>query len=101
MIKTTENDRIIMDKVEKVICKYFNVTSYSLVDKDTSNNTSLARAFLFYILDDYYDIARPKICDCYMRTKRCLEYSISKMKYQIKMQKVYNNIYKELLDMLD
>jgi chromosomal replication initiation ATPase DnaA len=89
-----------MDKVEKAICKYFNVNSMSLVDKDTSNNVSMARSFLFYILNNDYGFSLNKIMDNYCRTQRSVCYNLSKIKCQIKMQKVYRNIYNEIMDML-
>lgn len=101
MINTTKDDRSIMDKVEKVICKYFNVTPMSLVDKDTSNNVSMARSFLFYILNKDYAFSYGKISQNYLRTYRGVQYTLSKIKCQIKMQKVYRNIYDEIMEMLD
>lgn len=100
MINTTKDDRSIMDKVEKVICKYFNVTSISLVDKDTSNNVSMARGFLFHILHKEYKFSANKIADNYLRKRRGVFLSLSKINHQIRLQKVYKNIYEELLDMI-
>lgn len=100
MAEITKKERSMMDKVEKAVCKYFNVTSTSIVDKDTSNNVSLARSFLFYILHYDCGFSFSKIEDNYYRRQRSVCYCTSKIKYQVKMQRLYKNIYNELLDMI-
>lgn len=99
MIKTMEDDRIIMDKVEKEICNEFNVNSYALVDLDTSNNTSIARMFLFYILHHEYNFSYNKIASNYNRTIRSVFRNCAKNEVLLR-QRCYSTIYEDILKRL-
>lgn len=96
----TEDERMIMDKAEKEVCKEFNVNSYSLIDYDTSNNTSIARMFLFYILHYKYKFSCNKIGDNYNRTNRSVLRNCAKNKVLLRQQG-YKTIYENILNRLD
>lgn len=99
MIKTTKDDRMIMDKVEKEICNEFNVNSYALVDLDTTNNTSIARMFLFYILHHEYNFSYNKIASNYNRTIRSVFRNCAKNEVLLR-QRCYSTIYEDILKRL-
>lgn len=100
MIETTLRDKNAMEKVEKAVCKYFNVTSDDIVNMGRPNNTVLARDYLFYILHVHYNFSGGKISLNYKRTVRTVLRSFSKVRHQIKFLRVHKNIYNDLLDMI-
>lgn len=91
---------MIMDKAEKEVCNEFNVNSYSLIDYDTSNNTSIARMFLFYILHHEYNFSYNKIASNYNRTIRSVFRNCTKNKVLLRLQG-YKTIYENILNRLD
>lgn len=98
MIFTSSKDRSIMDKVEKVISRKFHIDSQRFIEKDTSDNVSLARSYLFYILHYDYNFSAAKISDNYFRTIRAVFFSLSKIGYRIKNQRIYKDMYNEIVN---
>ena len=95
MVRLTEQEKVIIDKVEKGVCSFFGVKSQSIVSKDGTSQTTMARGYIFYILHNDYHISISKIANTYFRTPRAVFWHIGKIKYLLK-QKMYKEIYSNI-----
>lgn len=87
MVKITEEDKRIIEKVEKAVCNHIGVKVQSLVDNDTTINASLARGFIMYILHVKYKISIQKIGTTYFRAKASVYWQINKIKAFLKLKR--------------
>lgn len=95
MIVVTQDERILIDKVEKKVCEYFGVPCQKIINRDMTAQVSLARGYIFYILHNDYGLSIGKITTIYLRKKRVVFWHISKIKELLK-QKMYKGIYDEI-----
>lgn len=95
MVKPTEQEKVIIDKVEKDVCSFFGVKPQSIVSKDGTSQPTMARGYIFYILHNDYHISISKIANTYFRTPRAVFWHIGKIKYLLK-QKMYKEIYSNI-----
>lgn len=96
MRKLTEEESILVDRVESAVCRYFNVPTNALVNIDKKANSSMARGYVLYILHVDYKLSIGKLSDTYFRTTRAVFWHISKIKSLIK-QRVYREIYQSII----
>lgn len=97
MVRVTENEKDLIDKVECTVCEYFNVQCQSIVNRDMTSQVSLARGYIFYILHVNYKLSISKIANTYQRQKRVVFWHINKIKHLIK-QRMYREIYDNICE---
>lgn len=79
------------------VCSYFDVTIDDLRRRDTTNKTSLARNFVYYILHTDLRLSINKIGKILNRKSRNIQYRVADIKYNIEHSKEYARIYKDLI----
>lgn len=99
MVKPTEQEKVIIDKVEKDVCSFFGVKSQSIVSKDGTSQPTMARGYIFYILHVDRKISINKIANFYFREKRVVFWNVSKIKFLIK-QRIYKDIYEKICEII-
>lgn len=95
MVKPTQEEKNLIDDVEKMVCKYFNVPCQSVVNRDMTSQSSLARGYVFYILHVNYKLSINKIANTYFRTSRTVFWHVNKVKHLLK-QRMYKEIYNNI-----
>ena len=95
MVKPTEEEFKIIERIEKSVCDFFGVNIQSIVNTDRTSQVSMARGYIFYILHNDYEISISKIANTYFRTPRAVFWHIGKIKYLLK-QKMYKEIYSNI-----
>lgn len=97
MIKVSQEEKNVIDKVEESVCKYFSVPSQRIINKDMTSQVSLARGYIFYILHVDKKISINKIANVYLRQKRVVFWNVSKIRHLLKL-KVYKEIYDNICE---
>lgn len=95
MAKVTDDERKIIDGIERTVCRYFGIMCSSIVNNDKTMNVSLARGFIMYKAHVEYGISISKIAGVYCRTSRAVFWHINKIKNFLKVrhyQEMYLNI---------
>ncbi len=92
MVRITEDEKDLIDKVEDMVCEYFNVQCQSIINRDMTSQASLARGYIFYILHVNYKLSISKIANTYQRQKRVVFWHINKIKHLLK-QRMYKETY--------
>lgn len=92
MAKPTKDEQRIIEKVESIVCSFFNVIPQKIVNANRTSQVSLARGYIFYILHNDYKISISKIAETYFRTPRAVFWHIEKIKYFL-TQRMYKEIY--------
>jgi chromosomal replication initiation ATPase DnaA len=100
MVEANEQEKEIIYKVEKIVCKFFNVTEQDVLNHNHKRDSSMARGFIWYILHYDYEMSATKIANTYYRVPRSVKSLISKTKYSIKKQSMYRKIYHAFKDAL-
>lgn len=84
-----------VEKIEKKVCKYFNVTMDELLCK--SKHCYLERGFLWFVLHCDYNVSFNSLAKRYNRNVRTITRVVSKIKYIATTQKEYENHHNGLL----
>lgn len=92
MVYPTNEEKNVIDEIEKKVCKYFGVTQQDIVNYNRTAQASLARGYIFYILHKDYGLSIGKIENTYSRKKRVVFWHINKVKFLLK-QRMYKEIY--------
>lgn len=95
MIQASQEEKKIIDEIEKKVCRYFDVRCQAIVNRDMTSQVSLARGYIFYILHVDHKISINKIANTYFRKKRVVFWNINKIKHLLKIRmykEMYNNI---------
>lgn len=100
MVELTEENRQIMDLVESIVCKYFNVNEKEVVGRNHKRDASLARGFIWYILHYNYGFSINKLANGYYRNIRSITSLIAKIKHAIKKQISYKQMYNTMIEQL-
>lgn len=85
-----------IEKIEREVCAYFNVTEQELINKSMSNVVSNARHFLWYILHFKMEMSPLSISKIYFRLPRTIKKGYARVKAGIKYHSYYQIMYKEL-----
>lgn len=93
--------RLLIDRIERIVCQYFDVCPEDILDKGHKTGQSLAKGFLWYILHKDYKISSNALARIYFRTQRSLLMHIAKTNSCIQANKRYKTYYKELRETLD
>lgn len=101
MTNLTLEEQKLLDRVESIICDYFNVDTNSIVNNDRRSNVTLARGMIIYMLHTKYGFSANKLANIYFRTRRAIFWHISKIGYIIKKQKTYIKIYEEICNRVE
>ena len=97
MVKPTEEEIKIIERIEKNVCDFFGVSVQSIVNMDRTSNVSMARGFIFYILHHDYKISISKIANTYFRTNRAVFWHIGKIRHLLK-QRIHKEIYNSICE---
>lgn len=95
MIKVTNDELKLIDKVEKAVCEYFLVKPQEVVNSNRTAQVSLARGYIFYILHVDYKLSIGKLVSVFFRKKRVINWNVSKIKFLLK-QRIYKDIYNNI-----
>lgn len=98
MIEIKIKDRVIAGNVEQIVCKHLDLSTSELVKSNYSNNASMARGYIFYLLHYDCGMSINKIGLLYERTGRGVAHLISCTKCRIANQKLYRSAYTEMSD---
>jgi chromosomal replication initiation ATPase DnaA len=96
MIIISEENEQLIDNVENLICKYFNVPTQSIVNKDNSAQVSIARSYVFYFLHCIFKLPISVISLTYYKKRRTVFWNVNKVKCLIEKHKMHKNIFKDL-----
>lgn len=99
MTKPTIEEKNIIEKIEREVCKYFCVSINSIANNDRTSQVSMARGYIFYILHKDYGLSISKISETYYRTSRAVFWHINKVKFLLK-QRMYKEIYQTICKQL-
>lgn len=99
MVQVTQDEKQLIDYVEKQVCDYLCVPTQAIVNRDMTAQVSLARGYIFYILHTKYKLSISKLTIIYLRKKRVVFWNISKIKYLLK-QRIYKEMYDNILSTL-
>lgn len=92
MAKPTKEEKVIIEKVESIVCGFFDVKPQMVINTNRTSQVSLARGYIFYILHKNYNISISKIANTYFRTTRAVFWHIEKITYFLN-QRMYKEIY--------
>lgn len=92
MVTPTEEEKKVIERIEKDVCSFFSVNLQSIINQDRTSQVSMARGYIFYILHKDYGLSISKIANTYFRTPRAVFWHINKIKYFLK-QRMYKEIY--------
>lgn len=97
MNKISKTQYEIAYSVESSVCKKLGVNSNEIVNKNHKRDSSIARGLVWYILhyDEKFSIAT--IAEIYYRNQRGVKALIAKTKHLIKTQKMYKQLYSEII----
>lgn len=101
MVELTEDNKRIMDLVEPIVCKYFNVNEKDVVSRNHKRDASLARGFIWYILHYNYGFSIKKLANGYYRNIRSITSLIAKTKHAIKKQVSYKQMYDTIIEKME
>lgn len=93
--------RLLIDRIEWIVCQYFDVCPEDILDKGHKTEQSLAKGMLWYILHKDYKISSNALARVYFRTQRSLLMHIAKTTSCIQTNKRYKTYYKEIREILD
>ena len=92
MVRPTDEEKQLIDEIERKVCRYFNVPTQSIVNNDKTSQVSMARGYIFYILHNDYKLSINKIANTYFRTPRAIFWHVNKIKHLLR-QRMYREIY--------
>lgn len=92
----TEKNIIVPATIERIICKYFEVTPEMLKGKNRQQNTKLARQFYFYLCRKYTKHSLTKIGKKLERHHATVLHSINQIEHYITYYDEEKEIIKEL-----
>lgn len=81
----------IVEKVETVVCEMFGVSTKDVLNKGHKSEQSIARAFVFYILHEDYNISGNRLAKIYYRNIRGIWAQIAKIKASITKIRMYRD----------
>lgn len=100
MLIISKEELQIIEKVEEVICNYFDVPQQKIINKDNTSQVSTARGYVFYFLHCIYGLSIGKLSLEYSKKPRTIYWNIEKIKSLVvnhKLHKeIFNNLRKEL-----
>lgn len=85
-----------IEKVERIVCDYFNITPEQLRGSDRSRTCSDARHFLWYTLSYVFGMKAIAIMHEYGASRRNVYYGIEVVYDGVRMQNYYSDIMKVL-----
>lgn len=97
----TEFQKLVIDNICRVVCKYFNVREQDLFNSDRREKVFNAKTFLWYILHYEVRLSANTLSDVYMTDKRSIFRGIAKIRTGISTQPYYRFIYDDLLKKLE
>ena len=95
MVIITDEEKDLIDNIEKKVCDYFNIRTQDIINKDRTSQKSLARGYIYYILHCEYNMSITKIANTYHITRRAIFWHVSKVRHLLK-QRIYKGIYNDI-----
>ena len=86
----------IIEQLSIIVAKYFNLREPDLYSKTKKDKVVVAKQLLWYILHVDFNISVGILSKEFLRSKRNIFIAISKIRYGIKSQKFYQELYKNL-----
>lgn len=86
-------DNNIIERASSVVSKYFNLRVQELYSKNRRSKVVTAKQLLWYILHTDLNISVGILSKEFLRSRRNIFVAISKIRYGIKNQKYYQELY--------
>lgn len=86
----------IIERISFVTSKYFNLKVQDLYSKNKKSKVVIAKQLLWYILHTDLNISVGVLSKEFLRSRRNIFVAISKIRYGIKNQKYYQELYRSL-----
>lgn len=87
-----------IDEIEMIVANHFGIEPQSIINRESKENVSNARYFLWYILHFDLGMSPTQLGRLYYRTPRLVKRGYAKIKSGIKFHKLYSNIYEDLME---
>ena len=88
-----EEEIKIFSAVEEKVCEYFGVSVEMVIKKDTTNEVSMVRNMLYYILHHEFGMSVSKIAKRYKRMERGVKAQLAKERFCIENNRAYAQIH--------
>lgn len=91
----------IIERISFVTSKYFNLKVQDLYSKNKKSKVVIAKQLLWYILHTDLNISVGVLSKEFLRSRRNIFVAISKIRYGIKNQKYYQELYRSLKEEIE
>lgn len=87
----------IIEEMSDFAIKYFKISKHELYDRNREGNKVIARHLLWYVLHVDYNVSTGVLSKEFMRSRRNIFISISKIRHWIKTQRFYKDMYNHFI----
>lgn len=92
--------KLIYDKVNAIVCQYYNVNVKMIYNKSRFYKDSKARSFILYILHKFYSVPIRYLSIEYNRKPRDIYYNCAQISNYIKLYPEYKKEYDDIIAMI-
>lgn len=89
-----------LDKIEELVCGFFDVDRHDIYERNSTKNVSNARSMVWYILHCKYHHSCEAIAKHYSRTRRNVCYMVAKNKFLIERDKNIQLKYRKIIEII-